>query len=362
MRYYIMNKDTKVLFFDIPDNSADFNIVVMGVYNQALIPRPIKSEDDIKSWLLTRLAVLNRRDLYLRFKDTQSLSDIVELTHFISLNDTYWVNKADTEVQWSDISPYTNSLNTDIFHSHFDNISIIDPLDFFKAPTYFRRLWIKQNNDIMLYKGSSNYSEELNNDDRHTYCEVLTSEFARYLRMDAVEYRTLIYDNSLVSACRCICSEATGLYSVKDIYPNAKTFRELFDLDFGEPVDISYKKLTDMFLLDYLVLNIDRHMKNIGVLVENNTQRLSGIAPMFDFNVSLGVGCATEHKSLDAFIKAHPNTINRLTDIFKYIVSRDRGYINQLFTKASSYTFTGTYADIANEVLRHQLKLAYTIL
>lgn len=33
-----MNKDTKVLFFDILDNSADFNIVVMGVYNQALIP------------------------------------------------------------------------------------------------------------------------------------------------------------------------------------------------------------------------------------------------------------------------------------------------------------------------------------
>ena len=37
MRYYIMNKDTKVLFFDIPDNSTDFNIVIMGVYNQALI-------------------------------------------------------------------------------------------------------------------------------------------------------------------------------------------------------------------------------------------------------------------------------------------------------------------------------------
>ena len=83
---------------------------------------------------------------------------------------------------------------------------------------------------------------------------------------------------------------------------------------------------------------------------------------MFDFNVSLGVGCATEHKSLDAFIKAHPNTINRLTDIFKYIVSRDRGYINQLLTKASSYTFIGKYADTANEVLRHQLKLAYSLL
>ena len=29
MTYYIMNKDTKVLFFDIPDNSTDFNIVVI---------------------------------------------------------------------------------------------------------------------------------------------------------------------------------------------------------------------------------------------------------------------------------------------------------------------------------------------
>ena len=116
MRYYIMNKDTKVLFFDIPDNSADFNIVVMGVYNQALIPRPIKSEDDIISWLLSRLRIINRGDLAntLNYRAAK-LQEITELTNFISVTDTYWLQTENQSKRWSEISPYKNPLNTDIF-------------------------------------------------------------------------------------------------------------------------------------------------------------------------------------------------------------------------------------------------------
>ena len=63
MCYYIMNKDTKVLFFDIPDNSADFNIVVMGVYNQALIPFSLLSYKKLPKLILANSISRNREDI-----------------------------------------------------------------------------------------------------------------------------------------------------------------------------------------------------------------------------------------------------------------------------------------------------------
>lgn len=123
MRYYIMNKDTKVLFFDIPDNSTDFNIVIMGVYNQALIPRPIKSEDDIKSWLVMRLRLINRNDLANEFAmDVSTLEKITELTNFIYVTDTYWVQTDTVTRHWSEISPYTNNLDSNIFDINYTGV------------------------------------------------------------------------------------------------------------------------------------------------------------------------------------------------------------------------------------------------
>ena len=42
-----------------------------------------------------------------------------------------------------------------------------------------------------------------------------------------------------------------------------------------------------MCILDALILNTDRHLGNFGVLVENDTQRVLSMAPVYDNNRSL---------------------------------------------------------------------------
>lgn len=42
-----------------------------------------------------------------------------------------------------------------------------------------------------------------------------------------------------------------------------------------------------MLVLDAVTFNVDRHLGNMGVLVDNNTQKPLEIAPNFDFNLSM---------------------------------------------------------------------------
>lgn len=70
MRYYIMNKDTKVLFFDIPDNSADFNIVVITVsqlYNE--VTKPKKPIPNISTEKQTQIMQRNKGLQFINVED-----------------------------------------------------------------------------------------------------------------------------------------------------------------------------------------------------------------------------------------------------------------------------------------------------
>ena len=42
-----------------------------------------------------------------------------------------------------------------------------------------------------------------------------------------------------------------------------------------------------MFVLDALILNIDRHLGNVGFLFDNDSMRIEGMAPVYDNNRSL---------------------------------------------------------------------------
>ena len=341
MRYYIMNKDTKVLFF-IPSNSSNFSIEIMGVYNESLVPRSIKSDEDIRPWLLKRLAVINRRDLFSKFqkRDIEVLEELTELTHFISVNDTYWVKHDGTDIQWSDISPYTNDL--------FKHIEIV------KEPQYNSRYWHKFNNDLLLYKYGYNTLNEENNG-CSPIAEHDASELGLYLGINAVKYDIVVSDSIVYTCCKNICSENIGMITVYELFNKKVEIKELFDSDFEEDKVISRYKLIDMIILDFLTLNIDRNMTNIGVLFDTDTNALMGLAPLFDFNMSFKLA----YKNEDIFFT---DKYNELIDLFKSILVLDGQYIEQLLNKASAYTFTGSHSSTANEVLKHQLDLAYSLL
>ena len=47
------------------------------------------------------------------------------------------------------------------------------------------------------------------------------------------------------------------------------------------------KKVSDMFLIDYLMMNIDRHMKNFGIIRNVENLKWVDTTPVFDTGESL---------------------------------------------------------------------------
>ena len=42
-----------------------------------------------------------------------------------------------------------------------------------------------------------------------------------------------------------------------------------------------------MMVIDSLIFNVDRHLNNFGVLIDNDTLAIKGMAPIYDLNLSL---------------------------------------------------------------------------
>lgn len=60
----------------------------------------------------------------------------------------------------------------------------------------------------------------------------------------------------------------------------------------------------DFMIFDALVYNIDRHMNNYGFLVDNDTFKIEGMAPIFDNGCGL-LPYYTLDKNIDEYAKKH---------------------------------------------------------
>ena len=47
--------------------------------------------------------------------------------------------------------------------------------------------------------------------------------------------------------------------------------------------------LEDMLLLDYLIMNVDRHLNNLGVIIDVNTLKWLSVAPIFDSGEAMNI-------------------------------------------------------------------------
>ena len=84
--------------------------------------------------------------------------------------------------------------------------------------------------------------------------------------------------------CRSFTNEETGFVPLRKLVDKNITMEGL--LQFFDRLGC-LEKFQRMLVLDAITFNVDRHLGNIGVLVDNDTQKIAGIAPNFDFNLSM---------------------------------------------------------------------------
>ena len=226
-----------------------------------------------------------------------SSDELLNKSYGLSLSDQYWLKDVNSDVKWENINFFTNDfeyeayLDASLDSSSKSKISL--DKNIFRSPNnttngMLQKGWIIENGKRVLVKGTytSNKEEPIN--------EYLASQICRRLGFDYCNYEVEWSDKTkLISKCNVFINESEELISAYDIYNSEKKPNNINDYEFyiqileKHNVPNARENIENLFVLDYLMLNNDRHLKNFGVIRNVNTLKLERVAPIFDTGESM---------------------------------------------------------------------------
>lgn len=279
--FYLMNRDEKILSFEARMN--EFQVVDFTEKERFDAPLPI-GFFHIHAFLKGRQAPKKRMHIesLLQHYGCNDLLGFIKLTHALSLNDTFWVKSTDSSISWDDVSLYQHPFDEVIAQSAFEGgfATCADPAASpeFGTDGTFPKCWVREGDTISLYKAGSVYME------LESYSEFYAAQLAKIICPEIVDYDLDIYRDKLISKCSLFTNEDVGYVPYHKINPNVVSVKDIVrDFDEVGSGDLFRR----MVVLDALIFNTDRHLGNFGFLVDNKTQKLLRMAPVFDHNQAL---------------------------------------------------------------------------
>lgn len=351
-RFLLLNKDVVVLEFLAVEKNCRIEYKIYSIERKGLIPKDLRCIGD---WINSRYVLSERRSLgrIMKFAGVNSFIDFLEITNGVSLKDTYWVKEVNSEKNWSMVSPYSNSLNR-LMSDYAFNRGLTGKTVYgspeFATDGSFEKCWRKYNGGIYLYKRGSSGSCNAGNE---PYSEVYAYKISEAMGIDCCEYKLGLYKGITTSVCKCMTNENIGLISYKDLMGNSIC-------DFGKLIDSldgsNKYKIIDMLLLDYVTCNTDRNYSNIGIYVDNSTNRVLGFTPIFDNNLSCTPYFTDGFESLEYYISDIRAKDGRTwSELFNLI---DGNYARERLSWIRDVDFSiGCKRDnIVNKMVKHQIE------
>lgn len=306
MKCILMNKNQKILLIEY--NSYNVISQIYEIYNIEYAPLAVFNASKNKSFSLTKAVNdwFRSRGIPSWRKDLEKLLDklgvsssdeLLNKSYGLSLSDQYWLKEINSDVKWEDINFFTNDfeyeayLDASLDSSSKSKISL--DKNIFRSPNnttdgMLQKGWIIENGKRVLVKGTytSNKEEPIN--------EYLASQICKRLDFDYCNYEVEWSDKTkLISKCNDFINENEELISAYDIYNSEKKSNNINDYEFyiqileKHNVPNARENMENLFVLDYLMLNNDRHLKNFGVIRNVNTLKWERVAPIFDTGESM---------------------------------------------------------------------------
>lgn len=282
--YQLMNKDTVIATFDFGRAFGTDIVVTLNIIGTL----PYRcTEKTFDFWLMSRYAAKHRSHLagYLNDFKADTKKGFVDLTHSVSINDTYWVKKDTENLRWRDVSLFDNDFDEVIQHLAFDGVgmrgvrmSSISP-EFGTAGTY-EKCWKREEDGIYLYKRGT---EGFSNAGLEPYSEVLASFIFDSLGV-GIPYTLVKFRGKIASKCQLFNDAKTGFVAYMDA---------IGQMDEVQNVAAEYDRrgwgdaIRDLWVCDAITFNTDRHFGNFGFMFDTDTLELLGPAPGFDYNLAL---------------------------------------------------------------------------
>ena len=316
MEYVLLNKDTPLLQFRIERHEDVINLTTLirmdisdlTIIDNAILPINMQPTiKGLKNWLLQRKIPNNRafvENLLDAISDTENPYRYLDVTYGLSLNDTYWVKPTHSTISWSDVNLYDNPFSEIVagiaFTGEDSHIQGIVTTPEYTTNGMLRKCWHRENDVIYLYKGSiPRYA----NGGLEALNEVYASQIAAAMGLAHVEYKLTTFHDQLVSACPLFTSEQVGYMPISGLLKETISRDELILYNTQQDLASLYGIIpfSDMMIFDALIHNTDRHLNNFGVLIDNESNRILGPAPLFDHGNSLFYNVTEdEYSDLDA--------------------------------------------------------------
>ena len=304
MKCILMNKNTSVALIEY---NTDYNLIekVYEIYNINYAPLSVfnaskdKSknlEKEINNWFRNRGIPSWRKDLerLLQRLDVLTTEELLNKAYALSLSDQYWIKEQKSSVKWKDINFFENDfqykgyLQASLSNSSEEKVSqmeLMSPNN--TTDGMLQKGWIIENQKRILVKGTYQASRE------EPINEWLASEICSRLGFEHCKYEIDVVNDNLVSKCEDFINEDEEIISAYDIYFSEKKANDINDYEHyikvleKNNVPEARKNVENMFILDYLIMNIDRHLKNFGVIRNVNTLKWKSVTPIFDNGESM---------------------------------------------------------------------------
>jgi len=311
-RFQLFNADTLVLEFTHERTLTGDRYSKIVVHEPEQLPIRLKikcDEDHLQDWIERRSVPVNRHHMeaMLGALNLEKPFDLMRYSHALSLNDTFWIKEDSEKVTFAQINLYDNKFDEALGWIAFTglpsdisrNLSTPELTTVGVLPKFWQRIGIE---DIVLVKGgTSGYS----NAGYEPYNEVVAHIVAKKLGVKTIPYHLEIRSGKIASVSKLFTSKQAGLITgseyIDNKFPNLRTKSLQQLLSAMKEDNINPKQFYEMCFLDYIIENFDRHLNNWGFSVDNQTQKITGLAPIWDNGMSLDYGKPTDMRKIPMF-------------------------------------------------------------
>ena len=308
MEYILMNKNTEVAVMDYNEVLHGFDRVyeIIDIDYAPLILKNYYEEERDELFFLNKLdewfrgrgipSWRDKLDLLLHRLNISAAGELLDKAFGLSLSDQYWIKPYDLDISYDEVNFFDN----DFDYSEFMEASLslnsktIVKEEALKTPNnttdgMLKKAWIIDGGVRYLLKGG--YKNEV----LQPFNEALASEISRRLGFECVPYTLDTYKDTVVSKCPCFINKDTELITAYQIRNNMK--RNDNEEDYEDYVKAleehgivnAREKVENMFILDYIIMNEDRHLNNFGVIRDVNSLKWVDVCPIFDNGMALNI-------------------------------------------------------------------------
>ena len=301
--YCLMNKEVKIAKI-VFDNSLQKIESILEVYNAEYAPLECFNQDKLNSermaaWFKGR-GIPSWRDGLDGFLENLGIENkdfLLNRAYGLSLSDQYWMNPVERLMDWKDINFFDHDFNSqDFIDASFEDKFVDNRAVDFYSPNntsdgMLKKAWIVgEDNQRYLLKGS------FKRKGLEPFNEVLSGMIAKVINLEYIPYTIEVMNKTLLSKCRCFIDKDTELISAYAILAKeninmkencVNIITHYISLLKEKGVVAVEEKLAKMFILDYLMVNQDRHLGNFGIIRNVNSLQWIDIAPNFDSGQSM---------------------------------------------------------------------------